>query len=475
MVINIQSVLFSLLNLVFIPVSITYGQSPNVIIILTDDQGWADIGYNNPKVYTPNMDKLARSGALFTNHYVMAQCTPTRVALMTGRYPSRFGPHATSASTKPAFPKGTPTIASMLKSQGYDTCLSGKWHLGSSPDHGPNYFGFDQSYGCLSGAVGNYNHGYRKGPLFQTWHRNHELIEGSENGVHTTDLITDDAIGFIRQKRDNPFFLYLPYTAVHTPLDERGKFHNQPTRLDRRNPNRWQNENDIPWFNDSLGKIQQEEDPEKRLFLAALHHLDHAIGRVIDTLKDQNLYENTLLLFSSDNGPQVNWPGNAYPDDLKLTDFNQPIPMRGQKHDVYEGGIKVPGFAVWPKKIKPQRIDYPMHIVDWFPTVAQVVGFKKTGSLSWDGFDQSPSILSGAKALERDFYWVQSNRRWAVRHDSWKIVCYSKKIPRNPSDWALYNLNKDPFERNELSSKYPEVLANLHNRFLKHRALDKTR
>ena len=200
-----------------------FGDQPNVIIILTDDQGWGDVGYNNPKVYTPNIDKLANSGALFTNHYVMAQCTPTRAALMTGRYPSRFGPHATAASTKPAFPKGTPTIASMLKSQGYDTCLSGKWHLGSSPDHGPNYFGFDQSYGCLSGAVGNYNHGYRKGPLFHTWHRNHELIEGSENGVHTTQLITDDAIRFIREKRDNPFFLYLPYTAVHTPLDERGK------------------------------------------------------------------------------------------------------------------------------------------------------------------------------------------------------------------------------------------------------------
>jgi arylsulfatase A-like enzyme len=282
----------------------SFGSRPNIIIILTDDQGWGDIGYNNPKVYTPNMDKLARSGALFTNHYVMAQCTPTRVALMTGRYPSRFGPHATAASAKPAFPKGTPTIASMLKSQGYDTCLSGKWHLGSSPDHGPNYFGFDQSYGCLSGAVGNYNHGYRKGPLFQTWHRNHQLIEGSENGVHTTQLITDDAIRFIRQKRDNPFFLYLPYTAVHTPLDERGKFHDQPTRLDRRNPNRWRNEDNIPWFNDPLGKIQEEKDPEKRLFLAALHHLDHAIGRVIDTLKDQSLYENTLLLFSSDTAPR---------------------------------------------------------------------------------------------------------------------------------------------------------------------------
>jgi arylsulfatase A-like enzyme len=450
-----------------------FGGQPNVIIILTDDQGWGDVGYNNQKVYTPNIDKLANSGALFTNHYVMAQCTPTRVALLTGRYPSRFGRHATAASTKPAFPKGTPTISSMLQSKGYDTCLSGKWHLGSSPDHGPNHFGFDQSYGCLSGAVGNYNHGYRKGPLFHTWHRNHKLIEGGENSIHTTELITDDAIRFIREKRNNPFFLYLPYTAVHTPLDERGKYINQPTQLDRRNPNRWKNESAIPWFNDPLGKIQQEHDPEKRLFLAALHHLDHAIGRVIDTLKDQNLYDNTLLLFSSDNGPQVNWPGNAYPDDLKLTDFNQPIPMRGRKIDVYEGGIKVPGFAVWPEKIKAQKINSPMHIVDWFPTIAQVIAYQTPSNIGWDGVDQSKTILMGTNSPERDFYWVQSNHRRAVRHDDWKVVCYSRKIPQNPSDWALYNLNEDPLEENDLSSKHPKVLVNLHNRFLKHQALDK--
>ena len=466
-----------MIRLLFLFLFFVYGQSfgsqPNIIVILTDDQGWGDIGYNNPKVYTPNMDKLARSGALFTNHYVMAQCTPTRVALMTGRYPSRFGPHATAASTKPAFPKSTPTIASMLKAQGYATCLSGKWHLGSSPDHGPNYFGFDQSYGCLSGAVGNYNHGYRKGPLFHTWHRNHELIEGSENGVHTTQLITDDAIRFIRQKRDKPFFLYLPYTAVHTPLDERGRFINQPTQLDRQNPKRWKNEDKIPWFNDPLGKIQQEQDPEKRLFLAALHHLDHAIGRVIDTLKDQNLYENTLLLFSSDNGPQINWPGNAYPDDLKLTNFNQPIPMRGKKIDVYEGGIKVPGFAVWPQKIKPQQIDASMHIVDWFPTIAQVVGFEGSDTLHLDGVDQSPTILSGAKAPDRDFYWVQSNYRRAVRYGDWKVISYSKRAPAKKEDWSLYNLLSDPLEKKNVADLHPKILADLHHRFLRHHRLAK--
>lgn len=445
---------------------------PNILVILTDDQGWADIGYNNPAVYTPNMDKLAQGGAVFSNHYVMSQCTPTRVALMTGRYPSRFGPHATAASTAPAFPKGTPTMASMLNAEGYDTCLSGKWHLGSSPDHGPNYFGFDQSYGSLSGAVGNYNHGYRKGPLFHTWHRNHQLVEGSENGVHSTQLITDDAIRFIGQKRDNPFFLYLAYTAVHTPLDERGKFIDQPTRLDPQNPNRWQNEDNIPWFNDPLGKIQKEKDPEKRLFLAALHHLDHAIGRVTQTLEDRKLLQNTLLLFSSDNGPQVNWPGNAYPDDLRLTDFNQPLPMRGRKLDVYEGGIKVPGFAHWPEKIKPGEVNNPMHIVDWLPTLAHVVGYEPKTEMYWDGVDQYPVIFEKATSVERDMYWVQKSRCRALRYGEWKIVSYSKKAPQNSHKWELYNLTQDPKEKTNVAAQNPEIVSDLHQRFSLHLSTD---
>ena len=445
---------------------------PNILVILTDDQGWADIGYNNPAVYTPNMDKLARGGAIFTNHYVMSQCTPTRAALMTGRYPSRFGPHATAASTAPAFPKGTTTMASMLQGEGYETCLSGKWHLGSSPEHGPNYFGFDQSYGCLSGAVGNYNHGYRKGPLFHTWHRNHQLIEGSENGVHTTQLITDDAIRFISKKRDNPFFLYLAYTAVHTPLDERGEFIDQPTRLDPKNPNRWQNEDEIAWFNDPLGKIQNEKDPEKRLFLAALNHLDHAIGKVTKALKDEGLLKNTLILFSSDNGPQVNWPGNAYPNDLRLTNFNQPLPMRGKKQDVYEGGIKVPGFAHWPGKIKPGKVKIPIHIVDWLPTLAHLVGHEPKIKMSWDGIDQSPAIFENSSTADREMYWVQKNKCQALRYGDWKIVSYSKKAPQKSSDWELYNLTKDPKEKTNIASKYPKIMADLHRRLIKHLSMD---
>ena len=149
-------------------------QRPNVVVIISDDQGWADIGYNNPRVYTPHLDRLARAGARLTSHYVMPQCTPTRVALMTGRYPGRFGTAGLMANNKPAFPLGTYTLAQMFQDLGYETFMSGKWHLGSTPEHGPNHFGFDHSHGSLTGAVGMYDHRYHAKPdtpYDPTWHR----------------------------------------------------------------------------------------------------------------------------------------------------------------------------------------------------------------------------------------------------------------------------------------------------------------
>ena len=179
---------------------------PNVIVIISDDQGWADIGYNNPKVYTPHLDQLAKQGATFARHYVMPQCTPTRVAVMTGRYPGRFGRQALAASNEPAFPLGTPTLGSMFQEAGYATYLCGKWHLGSKPEHGPNHFGFDHSYGSLAGAVGMYDHRYRPGPFEETWHRDHQPIPGRQDGVHATDLVAREAVKVIEQKRNRPFF-----------------------------------------------------------------------------------------------------------------------------------------------------------------------------------------------------------------------------------------------------------------------------
>jgi len=451
---------------------------PNVVVIISDDQGWADIGYNNPKVYSPNLDRLARTGAKFTQHYVMPQCTPTRVALMTGRYPSRFGPSAQQANNEPAFPLGTPTLAAMFQERGYETCLTGKWHLGSSAEHGPNHFGFDQSYGSLAGAVGMYDHRYKtNGKYGETWHRDHKLIDGFENGTHATDLIAAEAVRFIKKDRatEAPFFLYVPFHAVHTPLDERGEFIDRPTQLDPKNKERWLNEDEIMWFNDPDGKIQKETDPEKRLLLAAVHHLDHAVGQIVEAIEETDQRKNTLILFSSDNGPQHSWNGNAYPNDLKLTDFNQKLPMRGYKVDVWEGGIHVPGFANWPGRIKAGELDQQMHIIDWFPTLANLIDYRPESKIAWDGVDIGPALLAGNELAPRDFYWIwnRSANRWAVRFGDWKIVRYGKTEPEKAEDWRLYNLRDDPKEQRDVAAGIPEVLADMHKRFVAQRSKDK--
>jgi len=451
---------------------------PNILVIVTDDQGWGDIGYHNPKVYSPNLDKLAGAGVRFTQHYVMPQCTPTRVAIMTGRYPSRFGPQAQQANNAPAFPLGTPTLATMLRGEGYATYLVGKWHLGSSKAHGPNQHGFEHSYGSLAGACGMYDHRYRKGRFAETWHRDGDVIPGWENGTHTSDLLAAEAVRVIEEERDQPFFLYLAFQAVHTPLDERGRFVDRPTQLDPARPGRWLDEDEIPWFHDPDGIIQREQDPEKRLLLAAVHHMDYAIGQVVDALARTGQRDETVILFTSDNGPQGSWGGNAYPDDLRLTDFNQPIPMRGKKTDTYEGGIHVPGFVTWPGKVKPREVDVPVHVVDWMATIANLAG--ADAPVETDGRDLSPLVLDAdptkrvAAAQPRELYWVwsaSSNRR-ALRFGDWKIVRYGKKEPEKPEDWQLFHLGRDPREKANVASEHPEVLADMYRRYLEQRKRD---
>ncbi|MAD32952.1 MAG: hypothetical protein CMJ88_04270 [Planctomycetes bacterium] len=452
------------------------GDRPNVLVIVTDDQGWGDIGYHNPAVYSPNLDALARSGARFTQHYVMPQCTPTRVALMTGRYPSRFGPQAQQANNAPAFPIGTPTLGTLMQRAGYETHLVGKWHLGTSTDHGPTKFGFDHSYGGLAGALGMYDHRYRKGKFAENWHRDDEVIPGWENGVHATDLTAREAVRVIEQERAAPFFLYLAFHTVHTPLDERGRFVDRPTQLDPERPGRWLDEDEIPWFHDPDGLIQREQDPEKRLLLAAVHHLDHAVGEVVKALERTGQRDDTLILFTSDNGPQGSWPGNAYPDDLKLTDFNQPIPMRGKKTDTYEGGVRVPGFAVWPGRIAAAEVREPVHVVDWMPTLAALVGAEAVAAT--DGLDLADLLFGYARPAPRpprELYWVWSsgsNRR-ALRYGDWKVVRYGKQEPQRPADWQLFHLAEDPKEQRDLAAEQPEVLADMHRRYLAQRARDK--
>ena len=434
--------------------------APNIVVIVADDLGFMDIGYNNPAVYTPNLDRLAATGIRFDQHYVMSQCTPTRVALLTGRFPSRFGRQAQQATNAQTIPLGTPIMASMLKSVGYRTFLAGKWHLGSNPAVGPNHYGFDESYGSLAGASGAYDHRYRPGDAFEiTWHRNHEIIPGYQNGEHFTDLVAREATRFIQRKHTTPFFLYLPFHAPHTPLDERGPFIDTPTQRDPAQTDRWLNEDHISWFNDPQGLIQAESDPEKRLFLAVVHHLDDAIGHIVDALDATGQRRNTLILFTSDNGPQINWPGNAYPDDLQLSNFNQPDDLRGSKTDIYEGGIRVPAFINWPAELSPRVHTDPLHAVDWFPTLAGLAGYTVPTWLDLDGRDVWATLSENSPAQTPLFHWIwgSGNARFALRSGDWKITRYGS------ADWMLFDIANDPNETSNLSGSETNRLTALLN------------
>lgn len=193
------------------------GRPPNVVVIVADDLGWGDVGYQGSRIPTPEIDRLADEGVVLEQHYVAPMCTPTRVALLTGRYWSRFGNR--KPSNERVLPWGTPTLASLFKDRGYTTALTGKWHLGSLPKWRPHHFGFDHAYGPLAGGIGPWNHRYKKGPYSESWHEDGRLID--EVG-HVTDLLGNAAVRFIHRSREGikPFFLYVPFTALHHPLDE---------------------------------------------------------------------------------------------------------------------------------------------------------------------------------------------------------------------------------------------------------------
>ncbi|MAE75708.1 MAG: arylsulfatase [Planctomycetes bacterium] len=416
---------------------------PNIVVLVADDMGWNDIGYHCDQLHTPCLDRLAAAGVELDCHYVQPQCTPTRVALLTGRYPSRFGKHCTQASNERAVARGTATMASMLKSLGYETALTGKWHLGSKPEWGPNHYGFDSSHGSLAGAVGMYDHRYRlESPFVTTWHRDHEWIE--EEG-HVTDLCASEAVRFIEKKRDGPFFLYVPFHAVHTPLVER----------------------DGRWFAPNA----HIESKDRRLFAAALTHLDAAVGRIVASLERTKQRDNTLIVFMSDNGGLPNYRGGNYPPpDSQLKNYSSNKPLRGRKTHVFEGGMRVPAFVSWPGKLAARRVTAPMHVVDWMPTLAALTGYALGKEAKWDGRDLWP-LLNGTRdswQKPRELYWVWGGRnRIALRAGRWKLLRNGRKKP-----WLLFDLVADPNESSDLAATNPKKLEELHALLRAQRARD---
>lgn len=415
---------------------------PDIVFIIADDLGWGDVAFHGGNAPTPHLDKLAREGVELTQHYVAPMCSPTRAGLLTGRYWSRFG--LTTPTNNRALPWDTVTLPRALKTVGYDTCLIGKWHLGSRPGEGPNHFGFDHSYGSLAGGVSPWNHRYKKGPFSVTWHRNEELIE--EEG-HVTALIAAEVEQWIASRGEAPFFLYVPFTAVHLPVKEPGE-----------------------WVARVPAAITGEV---ARHYAASVMHLDDAVGRIVTALENKGRRENTILVFTSDNGGSTSENNDLkYPDDNcpngKLPGNN--LPLRGQKGSVYEGGTRVPTLLSWPAKLKPGTYSGVAQIIDWMPTFCALAGATPEKDLKWDGINLWPQ-LSGAEPVKpRPIYTAGPgfNAR-AVREGDWKLIVSRKggsKKDETPADEIseLYDLATDPNEITDLASKLPEKVAALHAR-----------
>lgn len=416
---------------------------PNIVFIIADDLGWADVDFHGGNVPTPNLDRLRREGVELRQHYVAPVCSPTRAGFLTGRYWSRFG--ITTPTNTLGLPFDTVTVARALSEAGYHTGITGKWHLGSKPEWGPNHFGFQHSYGSLAGGVTPWSHYYKKGPYSTTWHRNEELI--TEEG-YVTDLLVKEAVEWIqKQNGDEPFFLYAPFTAVHLPIRE---------------PQVW------------LNRVPKEISGEvPRHYAACILHLDDAVGRIVEAIDKTGKKDNTLIVFTSDNGGSTAENNDTKYPNIKDDCPNGPLPgnnlpLRGKKGDLYEGGTRVPTIARWPGRIKAgTTAETPVHIVDWMPTFCALAGYKADlEKLKWDGIDIWPNVSGQGPLPERTLYSAGTHfRSQALRDGDWKLILF-KKEGGGEARAELYNIAKDPNEKMNLAKAQPDRLAKLREKLV---------
>jgi arylsulfatase A-like enzyme len=409
-------------------------RKPNVLVILADDLGYGDIGVHGGKdVPTPNIDALAATGVRCSNGYVSAPyCSPSRAGFLTGRYQTRFGhefnPHV-GDDKKLGLPLDQRTIADRLRGAGYATGLIGKWHQGFNADHHPQARGFDDYFGFL---VGGHNYLLHKDAeakfgsaySFDMIYRGRELqkLDG-----YTTDLFTDEALAFMDRHEKKPWFLYLAYNAVHTPLEVLKKYGAR-----------------VP---DSI------TDKDRRGYLSLLVGLDDAVGRLTAHLRKTGRDKETLIFFFSDNGGSGRRPFLAYNTGVNT-------PLRGDKGQTLEGGIRVPFFVSWPGKLPAGKTyDSPVIALDILPTACAVAGAKADGDL--DGVNLLP-YLTGENTREphEALFWRFGPQK-AIRKGRWKLVDWRDFETKKDSGWQLYELAKDVGEKKDLAAAQPKIVAEL--------------
>lgn len=430
----------------------SFAQKPNIIFIFADDLGYGEVGcYGQQKIETPNIDKLAAGGIKFNQFYAgTAVCAPSRASLMTGLHTG----HTVIRGNKTVKPEGqTPlpdsvkTFVSFLQQNGYATAAFGKWGLGFNQNSGdPNKKGFDLFYGYNDQSLA---HDYFPPYLWN----NHQKIDLSVNkisdSVYSASLIQQQAIKYIHESSGKkPFFMYLPYTLPHGDVighhDSLYNYYKQKF-------------NEQPLTGDALKTRPHNMNPEPfphAQFAAMVGRLDLYVGEIIKALKEKGIANNTLIIFSSDNGPHRENGGD--PEFFTSSGI-----FRGIKRDLYEGGIRTAFIAYWPGKIKPAVTEQPAALWDIYPTFLELAGAKVKEKI--DGISMVPMLLNKGKQKQHEyFYWEfhENNGRQAVRWKNWKAVKLNVSVNEN-SPVELYNLSIDPSEKNNVAAKYPAIVKKM--------------
>ena len=405
---------------------------PNIVFILADDLGWKDVGYHGSDIKTPNIDELAQTGVRFEQFYAQQICTPTRAALMTGRYPLRYGLQMAVIPSAGRYGLATDEflLPQALKQAGYQTAIVGKWHLGHvDRKYWPNQRGFDYSYGPLIGEIDHFKHASHG---VTDWYRDNKLVK--EPG-YDTQLFGDDAVRLINaHDTKSPLFLYLAFTAPHTPYQAPQSY---------------------------LDRYKGIADPLRRAYAAQITAMDDQIGKVIEALKKRNMLDNTLIFFVSDNGGTRS---NLFVGEGEVKGELPPNngPYRDGKGSVYEGGTRVVALANWPGRIKPEVVNGMMHIVDIYPTLAGLAGALLDRNKPLDGLDLWPTISEGKPSPRQEIVYNVEPYRAAVREGNWKLVWTTLLPPKI----ELFDLANDPTESTNLAEQNPDKVKELQARII---------
>ncbi|EAQ82209.1 arylsulfatase B [Blastopirellula marina] len=395
---------------------------PNIVFLLADDLGGADVSWRGSPIKTPQLDALANSGAKLEQFYVQPVCSPTRSALLTGRYPMRYGLQV--GVVRPWADYGLPlderTLAEALQDAGYETAIVGKWHLGHvSPAYLPMARGFDHQYGHYNGALDYFTHDRDGG---HDWHKDDHV---NRDEGYATHLIAQEAVRVIQDRdKKKPLFLYVPFNAVHSPLQ-------------------------VP---ESYAAPYGDMKKRRQAYAGMVAALDEAVGQIVDEIQRQEMLDNTLFIFSSDNGG---------PEPGKLTDNG---PLRGGKHTLYEGGVRVCAFASWKGRIAPgSKVEAPLHIVDWYPTLIELAGGSLQQAKPLDGRNIWPSITTGEPSPHDVIVCNITPTEGAIRVGDWKLVVHNIGKPREKVE--LFNLSDDLAEQQNRATTNAKMLRKLRNRF----------